>query len=47
VLVAGGVVTVQDLRALEHRGIAGAVIEAEKLFGGGMDGREIAQEFGA
>jgi phosphoribosylformimino-5-aminoimidazole carboxamide ribotide isomerase len=47
VLVAGGVATVHDLRALEHRGIAGAVIEAEKLLGGAMDGREIAQEFGA
>jgi phosphoribosylformimino-5-aminoimidazole carboxamide ribotide isomerase len=47
VLVAGGVAAIDDLRALEHRGIAGAVIEAERLLGGAMDGRDVAREFGA
>lgn len=47
VFAAGGITSIHDLRALEHRGLAGAVIEAEKLLGGGMDGREVAREFGA
>ena len=47
VLVAGGISTIADLRALEHRGIAGALIEAEKLFDGTFDAREVAQEFDA
>jgi len=47
VLVAGGITSMNDLRALEHRGLAGAVIEAEKLLGGGIDGRDVAREFGA
>jgi phosphoribosylformimino-5-aminoimidazole carboxamide ribotide isomerase len=47
VLVAGGVGSIQDLRALEHRGVAGAIIEGEKLLGGTMEGRHVAQEFGA
>ena len=47
VFVAGGVSTIQDLRALEHRGIAGAVIDAEKLLHGQLDARAVAQEFGA
>jgi len=46
VFAAGGVTTIQDLRALEHRGLAGAVIEAERLLGGSMDGRDVAREFG-
>jgi phosphoribosylformimino-5-aminoimidazole carboxamide ribotide isomerase len=45
VLVAGGISTIADLRALEHRGIAGALIEAEKLLDGTFDAREVAQEF--
>jgi len=47
VSVVGGVTSVHDLRALEHRGVAGAVIEAERLLGGAIDGRRVAQEFGA
>jgi phosphoribosylformimino-5-aminoimidazole carboxamide ribonucleotide (ProFAR) isomerase len=47
VIVAGGITSMNDLRALEHRGLAGAVIEAEKLLGGGIDGRDVAREFGA
>jgi phosphoribosylformimino-5-aminoimidazole carboxamide ribonucleotide (ProFAR) isomerase len=46
VFAAGGITSIHDLRALEHRGLAGAVIEAEKLLGGGMDGRDVAREFG-
>jgi len=40
VFAAGGITSINDLRALDHRGLAGAVIEAERLLGGGMDGRE-------
>ena len=47
VFAAGGITSIHDLRALEHRGLAGAVIEAEKLLGGAIDGREVAREFGA
>lgn len=47
VFAAGGITSIHDLRALEHRGIAGAVIDAEKLLGGGIDGRDVAREFGA
>jgi phosphoribosylformimino-5-aminoimidazole carboxamide ribonucleotide (ProFAR) isomerase len=46
VFAAGGITSIHDLRALEHRGLAGAVIEAEKLLGGGIDGRDVAREFG-
>jgi phosphoribosylformimino-5-aminoimidazole carboxamide ribotide isomerase len=47
VLVAGGISTIADLRALEHRGIAGALIDAEKLLDGTFEAREVAQEFDA
>ena len=47
VFASGGITSIHDLRALEHRGLAGAVIEAEKLLGGAIDGREVAREFGA
>lgn len=47
VFAAGGITSIHDLRALEHRGIAGAVVEAEKLLHGAIDGREVAREFGA
>jgi phosphoribosylformimino-5-aminoimidazole carboxamide ribotide isomerase len=46
VFAAGGITSIHDLRALEHRGLAGAVIEAERLLGGGMDGGDGAREFG-
>jgi phosphoribosylformimino-5-aminoimidazole carboxamide ribotide isomerase len=47
VSVVGAVTGVQDLRALEHRGIAGAIIDAERLLSGAIDGRRVAQEFSA
>ena len=47
VSVSGGAATVADLRALEHRGIAGAVIDAERFLGGDLDGRRVAQDFDA
>jgi phosphoribosylformimino-5-aminoimidazole carboxamide ribotide isomerase len=47
VSVVGGGSSIQDLRALEHRGITGVVIDARKIFGGDIDARVIAQEFGA
>ena len=46
VFASGGITSIHDLRALEHRGLAGAVVEAERLLGGGMDGRDVAREFG-
>jgi phosphoribosylformimino-5-aminoimidazole carboxamide ribotide isomerase len=42
-----GTTTMADLRALEHRGIAGAIIDAERFLGGELDGRRVAQDFGA
>jgi phosphoribosylformimino-5-aminoimidazole carboxamide ribotide isomerase len=47
VSVVGAVSSVNDLRALEHRGIASAIIEAERFISGAIDGRRVAQEFGA
>lgn len=44
VLAAGSFVAPADLRALEHRGLAGAVIAAS-LYTGELDPRSIAQEF--
>jgi phosphoribosylformimino-5-aminoimidazole carboxamide ribotide isomerase len=46
VMSAGGVSTMDDLRALEHRGIAGAVL-GTVLYSGALDPRAVAQEFGA
>jgi phosphoribosylformimino-5-aminoimidazole carboxamide ribotide isomerase len=46
VLVSGGVGSIQDLRALEHRGIAGVVIDGERLLGSPSDARDLAREFG-
>jgi phosphoribosylformimino-5-aminoimidazole carboxamide ribotide isomerase len=45
VFTAGGVTAVSDLRALEHRGVAGVVI-GTALSTGALDARTIAQEFG-
>lgn len=44
VIASGGVSTVGDLRALEHRGISGAVI-GMALYTGALDPRTVAQEF--
>jgi phosphoribosylformimino-5-aminoimidazole carboxamide ribotide isomerase len=45
VLAAGGVSSVMDLRALEHRGISAAII-GMALYTGALDAKQIAQEFG-
>ena len=47
VSVVGGVSSVSDLRALEHRGIASAIIDAGRLLDGTLDGHQVAHEFGA
>ena len=47
VSVVGGVATMADVRALEHRGMAGAVIDAERFLSGELDGLRVAQDFGA
>jgi phosphoribosylformimino-5-aminoimidazole carboxamide ribotide isomerase len=44
VLVAGGIATMSDLRALEGRGVAGAVI-GMALYTGAIDPRAVADEF--
>ena len=44
VIASGGITTVQDLRALDHRGIWGAVI-GMALYTGALDARAVAQEF--
>jgi len=46
VLSTGGVSTMDDLRALEHRGIAGVVL-GSILYSGVLDPRAVAQEFSA
>jgi phosphoribosylformimino-5-aminoimidazole carboxamide ribotide isomerase len=46
VISAGGVSTMDDLRALEHRGVAGAVL-GTVLYSGALDPRAVAQEFSA
>jgi phosphoribosylformimino-5-aminoimidazole carboxamide ribotide isomerase len=45
VFAAGGVSSMQDLRALEHRGIAGVVI-GMALYTGALDPVVVAGEFG-
>jgi phosphoribosylformimino-5-aminoimidazole carboxamide ribotide isomerase len=45
VFAAGGISTLSDLRALEHRGVAGVVIGAA-FYTGALDARTVAQEFG-
>jgi len=45
VFASGGVSSIEDLRALEHRGIAGAVI-GMALYTGAMDPVVVAGEFG-
>lgn len=46
VLASGGVTTIDDLRALEHRGVQGAVL-GMALYTGAIDPRRIIEEFGA
>jgi phosphoribosylformimino-5-aminoimidazole carboxamide ribotide isomerase len=45
VYLSSGVVSLEDCRALEHRGLAGIVIDADRLLSG-AEVREIAREFG-
>ena len=45
VVVAGGVITMDDLRALEHRGVAGAVL-GTVLYSGALELRTLARDFG-
>jgi phosphoribosylformimino-5-aminoimidazole carboxamide ribonucleotide (ProFAR) isomerase len=45
ITVAGGVQTMNDLRALEHRGVAGVLLGAS-LYTGALDARTIGLEFG-
>jgi phosphoribosylformimino-5-aminoimidazole carboxamide ribonucleotide (ProFAR) isomerase len=44
VIASGGVLSMDDLRALEHRGIAGAVL-GTILYSGALDPRAVANEF--
>ncbi len=44
VFASGGVSSMDDLRALEHRGLAGAVL-GMALYTGAIDARHVAQEF--
>lgn len=46
VFASGGVSTLEDMRALEHRGLAGAVL-GMALYTGALDARRLAEEFGA
>jgi phosphoribosylformimino-5-aminoimidazole carboxamide ribotide isomerase len=46
VITSGGVSTMDDLRALEHRGIAGVVL-GTALYAGALDPRSVAHEFGS
>ena len=45
VYASGGVSTIHDVRALEDRGVAGAIV-GMALYTGAMDGRLIAEEYG-
>lgn len=45
VFASGGSLDVNDLRALEHRGVS-AVLLGDPLYGGTLDARAIAMEFG-
>lgn len=46
VFASGGVSTLEDMHALEHRGLAGAVL-GMALYTGVLDARRLAEEFGA
>jgi len=45
VMTSNGVSTMDDLRALEHRGLAGAVL-GTALYSGSLDAQAVAHEFG-
>jgi phosphoribosylformimino-5-aminoimidazole carboxamide ribotide isomerase len=46
VFASGGVTSLEDMRALEHRGLSGAVL-GMALYTGAIDPRRLAEEFGA
>jgi phosphoribosylformimino-5-aminoimidazole carboxamide ribotide isomerase len=46
VFASGGVTSLEDMRALEHRGLTGAVL-GMALYTGALDARRLAEEFGA
>jgi|APMI01.1.fsa_nt_gi phosphoribosylformimino-5-aminoimidazole carboxamide ribotide isomerase len=46
VYASGGVTSLDDMRALEHRGLHGAVL-GMALYTGALDARRLAEEFGA
>lgn len=46
VFASGGVTSLDDMRALEHRGLTGAVL-GMALYTGAIDPRRLAEEFGA
>ena len=46
VFASGGVTSLEDMRGLEHRGLAGAVL-GMALYTGAIDARRLAEEFGA
>lgn len=46
VYASGGVTSLEDMRALEHRGLAGAVL-GMALYTGAIEPRRLAEEFGA
>ena len=46
VFASGGVTSLDDMRALEHRGLSGAVL-GMALYTGAFDARRLAEEFGA
>jgi phosphoribosylformimino-5-aminoimidazole carboxamide ribotide isomerase len=46
VFASGGVTSLDDMRALEHRGLTGAVL-GMALYTGVLDARRLAEEFGA
>jgi phosphoribosylformimino-5-aminoimidazole carboxamide ribotide isomerase len=45
VFASGGVTSLDDMRALEHRGLSGAVL-GMALYTGALDARRLAEEFG-
>ena len=45
VFASGGVTSLEDMRALDHRGLAGAVL-GMALYTGALDARRLAEEFG-
>lgn len=47
IIVSARLESVNDLRTLEHRGASAAVLRADPLLSGTLDGRMVAREFGS